>query len=122
MICPFPFPVHFHSTHIPCQYTLLPCSALCPEGAHRALLQERELAGRVPEPLAEQRRADIVQVILPQVQLCQAGAGAEHRGQVLAATGREAAADQPVGETDVGPQSSSPSRSPGAPPPWVTGV
>ena len=87
----------FHSS------LLLP--VLCPAGTHRALPQELELAGGLPEPFTEQLHTKVTQVVLPQVQLCQAGAVTEHGGQVLAAARCEATPDQPAGEICMGPLS-----------------
>lgn len=72
---------------------------------HRALPQFPEMAGRLPERFIEQPHTEVAQVVLLQVQLCQAGTGTEQGGQFLAAARCESTSDQPVGEICTGPQS-----------------
>lgn len=99
---PFSFPCPLPRPPRPCHPVRLPSPGPPPETL-QALPQEHELAGRAPEPFTEQPHADVLQLILLQIELGQAGAGAERGGQGLAAAGREAAADQSAGETRPGP-------------------
>ena len=87
----------FHSS------LLLP--VLCPAGTHGTLPQEPELVGGLPELFIELLHAEVTQVVLLQVQFCQAEAVIEHGGQVLAATRCEATVNQPVGEICTGSSS-----------------
>ena len=87
----------FHSS------LLLP--VLCPAGTHGALPQEPELVGGLPELFIELLHAEVTQVVLPQVQLSQAGVVIEHGGQVLAASRCEATSDQPAGLICMGASS-----------------
>lgn len=65
-----------------------------PRGAKSPLPKSLQEAGGMPERLAQQLHTAISQVILTQVQMLQAPAGAEHSAEVLAAGAGESALPQ----------------------------
>lgn len=67
------------------------------------LPQHPQLAGVIPEPLAQQLHAGIPQSCVEgQVQLLQVWAGAQHCSEVLAAGAGHAGVPQPAGESLIG--------------------